>query len=295
MRILVLGSNGMLGHQLCRLMSRRHEVWGTFRQGAAAFERFALLKGERAIGDVVVQDFRSVENAVDAARPEALINAVGIVKQRDEANAAIPSIQVNALFPHLLADLCDNRGIRLIHMSTDCVFSGARGNYTEYDLPDPVDLYGRTKSLGDLNRHGSLTLRTSIIGWELNHHGSLLEWFASQRGREIKGYRRAIYSGLWTSTLAELIEGLLETRPDLSGLYHVAAEPITKYELLLSLRDALHWDDIVIKPDDQFYANRRLIGTRFELATGWRPPSWDEMISGLAAEWPKYEALRSTA
>ena len=154
---------------------------------------------------VSVENWESVLDAVATVPPEVVVNCIGIVKQRDQAKAVIPSIQVNALFPHQLAKVCATNEARVIHVSSDCVFSGSRGNYTEYDLPDAVDLYGRSKLLGEINQRGCLTLRTSIIGWELKHRASLQECFATQRGRTIKGYRKAIYTGLSTATLAELI------------------------------------------------------------------------------------------
>ena len=289
MRVLVLGGSGMLGHQLCRVLSDRVETWATFRETPARFAQYHFIAQERALGQVHAEDVASVQEALEKVEPDVVVNCIGIVKQRDEAKQAIPSIQVNALFPHQLADLCHTRDARLVEISTDCVFSGLRGKYTEADVPDPVDLYGRTKLLGELNRPNCLTLRTSIIGWQLNTFSSLLSWFALQRGQRIKGYQQAIYSGFSTRVLAGLISDLIETRPDLTGLYQVASEPISKYDLLVSLRDKLGWDDIEIEPDDNFYCDRSLIGTRFSIATGWKAPDWDEMLSGLAEEWPLYE------
>ena len=293
MRVLILGATGMLGHKLAQVLAQRFEIYGTIRSNQSSYQDHPILGKIQLVEQVSVENWESVVEAVATVRPEVVVNCIGIVKQRDQAKAAIPSIQVNALFPHQLAKLCGTNDARLIHVSTDCVFSGSRGNYTEYDLPDAVDLYGRTKLLGEINQRGSLTLRTSIIGWELKHRASLLEWFATQRGRTIRGYRKAIYTGLSTATLAELIGDLIETRPDLSGLYQVASNPITKYDLLRCLRDALGWQDITIEPHDQFHCDRSLVGTRFEMATAWRAPSWDEMIAGLAAEWPTYEEWRS--
>lgn len=292
MRVLILGGNGMLGHQLCRRLAERMEVWTTVRGDADEYRQHSFYSGVRVLGEVAVEELNSVEKALDKASPEAVVNAIGIVKQRDEAKQAVPSILVNSLFPHQLAELCLARGVRIVQVSTDCVFSGLRGRYTEADLPDAVDLYGRTKLIGELNRPNSLTLRTSIIGWELRGRSSLLEWFAAQRGRRIKGYRQAIYTGFSTSVLATLIGDILETRPDVTSLFHVASEPISKCELLQRLAETLGWDDIVIEPDDQFHCDRSLIGTRFEAATGWRGPSWKEMLDGLAAEWPTYADMR---
>ena len=286
MKTLIIGGNGMLGHQLCRHLPDRMEVWASVRKAPG---EFSFLDSEHIIQDVIVQDISNLEAILDQVQPDAVVNAVGIVKQRDEAKQAVPSIQVNALFPHQLADLCDPRGIRVIQISTDCVFSGFKGNYTELDIPDPVDLYGRTKLLGELDRPGCLTLRTSIIGWQINTYSSLLSWFALQRGKQIKGYRKAIYTGLSTSVFAQLIGDILLSRPDLHGIYQVASEPISKYSLLLQLRDLLKWKDINIEPDDQFFCDRSLSGTRFSVATGWRSPTWKALLGGLADEWPNYQ------
>jgi dTDP-4-dehydrorhamnose reductase len=289
MRVLVLGGSGMLGHQLCRVLSARVESWATFRQDPVRYKAYDLIARERALGGVYAEDVDSVRKALETVKPDAVVNCIGIVKQRDEAKQAIPSILINALFPHQLADLCLETDTRLVQISTDCVFSGLRGAYTEADVPDPVDLYGRTKLLGELNRPNCLTLRTSIIGWQLNTFSSLLSWFSHQRGQRIKGYQQAIYSGFSTRVLAGLISDLVETRPDLTGLYQVASQPISKYDLLVKLRDKLGWDDIEIEPDDNFFCDRSLIGTRFSVATGWKAPDWDEMLSGLAEEWPLYK------
>ena len=289
MKILILGAGGMLGHQLCRTLGDRFEIWGTLRGEPREFERHGFISQERTVGQVDAQDLSTVRRVLKKVKPDAVINGIGIVKQRDEAKQAVPSIHVNALFPHQLADLCAESGLRVLQISTDCVFSGLRGNYNEVDIPDPVDLYGRTKLLGELNRPGALTLRTSIIGWQLNTFSSLLGWFASQRGRRIKGYRRAIYSGFSTAVLSTLIGDIIETRKDLAGLYHIASEPISKYDLLVRLREALNWKDITLEPDDQFFCDRSLVSTRFSTTTGWISPNWDEMIAGLAAEWPTYE------
>ena len=288
MRILILGAAGMLGHQLCRNLSDRAETWAAFRGNAIDYESHQLVSAQRAISGVDVQKFESVRVALEKANPDVVVNCIGIVKQRDEAKQAVPSIHVNALFPHQLADLCAECGIRVIQISTDCVFSGFRGQYTELDVPDPVDLYGRTKLLGELNRENCLTLRTSIIGWQLNTFSSLLSWFALQRGKKIKGYKRAIYSGFSTSVMAQLIGDLIETRSDLHGIYQVASEPISKYDLLTRLKNILGWNDIKIDADDQFFCDRSLISTRFTSTTGWRAPSWDSMLEGLASEWTQY-------
>ncbi len=294
-KILIMGTDGMLGHKVFQRLHGRFDTYATFR-GLDGFwpyhPLFAGIDGSRVIGDVDALDAQRIEQVLRQINPDAVINCIGIVKQRDEAKAAIPSIRVNSLFPHLLADMCGNIGARLIHLSTDCVFSGLKGNYSESDIPDPADLYGRTKLLGELDRQGCLTLRTSIIGWELKNQASLLEWFALQRGRHIKGFRHAIYTGLSTSVLSDLIGWILETRSDLSGVYQVASTPITKYDLLQRMREALHWNDITIESDDEFRCDRSLSGMHFMETTGWQAPEWEAMINGLAAERSTYEQWR---
>lgn len=295
LRVLVLGADGMLGHKVLQVLRGRFSIFATFRDEHGlwtTYPTFAGMDRDHLLGGVNALDLGSVAKAIEVVQPRAVINCIGIVKQREDAKVAIPSILVNALFPHQLADLCHAKGARLIHLSTDCVFSGNRGGYGEDDLPDPVDLYGRTKLLGELNRNGCLTIRTSIIGWELKQRAGLLEWFAAQRNRTIKGFRGAIYSGLSTDVLARLIGSLLESKAGLSGLYHVGSGPITKYDLLSRLREHSGWRDIIIDPDDGLRCDRSLDCTRFAAATGWQAPSWDEMIAGLAAEWPTYESWR---
>ena len=292
MRVLVLGGEGMLGHQVCRRLGERFEVWATYREDPQSWVQYGDVDLARALGGVDASHFATVTSGIERIQPDAVINCIGIVKQRDEAKMAVPTIRVNSLFPHLLADLCASMDARLIHVSTDCVFSGERGSYTEDDVPDPLDLYGRSKALGEVDRSGCLTLRTSIIGWEVKGNASLLEWFAAQRNRTIKGYRRVIYSGLCTAALADVMAYVLEEQPQLSGLYHVASQPLSKYELLTRLRDALGWTDMHVEPDDDEYCDRSLSAARFIAATRWQPPAWDGMIAELAAEWPTYRGWK---
>lgn len=298
LRVLILGVYGMLGHKLFHSLGTRFNIFGTFRgrQRQHSLDSvFGSWKRDRLIGNVDAFHFDTVAGVINEIQPHVVINCIGIVKQRVQAGIAIPCIQVNALFPHQLADLCKAIGSRLIHFSTDCVFSGTIGSYSEDDLTDPVDLYGRTKLLGEVDSSGCLTLRTSVVGWELNHRVGLLEWFAAQRGKAIRGYRGAIYTGISTGTMAQLIGEIVATWTDLNGVYHVASEPISKYDLLAKLQAALGWRDIKIDPDEEFHCDRSLVGTCFQEATGWLAPSWREMIAGLAAEWPEYEKWRKSS
>jgi dTDP-4-dehydrorhamnose reductase len=246
----------------------------------------ATVRGEAAepglVGGVDVLAPGAIEALLDRVRPEAVVNAVGLVKQRPEAEDTIAVIETNALLPHRLAAACTRRGARLVHFSTDCVFSGERGRYSEEDRPDPVDTYGRTKLLGEVGAP-HLTLRSSIIGLELGRAQGLVEWFLASRGR-IRGYRRALWSGLTTAEMARLVGRLLVDHRSLAGLWHVAAEPIDKHALLTRLARELGRDDVAIEPVDEPSCDRSLDGSAFAAATGYRAPSWDEMLRELAQE-----------
>ncbi|MDQ3911555.1 MAG: SDR family oxidoreductase, partial [Actinomycetota bacterium] len=223
MRILILGGDGMLGHRLLMHLQDRHETKVTLRRELAAYERYGLFTLENSYWGVEAKDTERLLEVMGDFRPEAVVNAVGIVKQRGAAKEAIPSLEINALLPHRLALLCRAAGARLIHLSTDCVFSGRKGNYTEDDIPDAEDLYGRTKLLGEVTDAGCITLRTSIIGLELSRRTGLIEWFLAQRG-EIRGFTKAIYTGLTTAEMSRVIERVLVEHPHLSGVWQVASE-----------------------------------------------------------------------
>jgi dTDP-4-dehydrorhamnose reductase len=281
MRILILGGNGMLGHELLRSYSGIHDVRVTLRGEPEEYLAANLFTPKNAVSGVDVSSPGRVEEIINEFAPEAVINAIGIIKQRDEASSFIPSIEINALFPHKLASVCEQSGARLIHMSTDCVFSGDEGHYTESEFADARDLYGRTKYLGEIGYGHCVTLRTSIIGLELQHRKSLIEWFLAQKG-EIRGYRKAIYSGLTTMEMARVIDNILLEWPDLRGIYHVASAPISKFDLLNELARQLDRKDIRIIPDDDFVCDRSLDAGQFRKVTGYEAPAWESMLAELA-------------
>jgi dTDP-4-dehydrorhamnose reductase len=280
MRILILGGDGMLGHQLLHQLRGRHELRVTLRQSREAYEAFRLFEPDVAYYGVDARQIDSLVQVIAEFHPHAVVNAVGIVKQRTEAKEVIPSIEINSLLPHRLALLCRTIGARLIHFSTDCVFSGRRGNYRETDQADAEDLYGRTKLLGEVSESHCLTLRTSMIGPELSRKTGLLEWFFSQRGRTMKGFTKAIFSGFPTSELAHLVELILMKVPAIHGLYHVASAPISKYDLLSLVRDRLSLP-ITIERDETFACDRSLDASRFCQDTGYSPPAWEALIDDM--------------
>ena len=283
MRLLILGGSGMLGHQLWRGLHAQHDTWVTLRRPVADFAVHNLFDEAKAIQFDDITDDTALERALGQAKPEAVINCVGLIKQRDEASDEALTLRVNAEFPHRLAKRCGEAGARLIHFSTDCIFAGTKGNYTESDPSDAADLYGQSKHQGEVADAHSVTLRISVIGHELGTNLALLDWFLSQRGQAISGFTKAIYSGFTTLEMARIVDRILTQHPALSGVWHVASEPISKFALLQLCREKLGWEG-VIEPNDEFVCDRSLNADRFNQATGYTPPSWEAMISELAQQ-----------
>jgi dTDP-4-dehydrorhamnose reductase len=273
-RALVLGASGMLGHVLRREGERRMDTFATVRSAAR--------DDERVVGGVRAEDPESVVRAIEAAEPSVAINCIGVVKQSQVATDAVRLVAANSLFPHRLAVACRERGVRLIHVSTDCVFSGRRGGYAEDDLPDPTDLYGRSKLAGEVSGPGVVTVRASMVGRELKTRNGLLEWLLSQpAGGSVRGFARAVFSGPTAPELARAIVRVAVDVTELEGTFHVAAEPISKYDLLLKLRDAFGLE-LEIDRRSEPVIDRSLDSARFRAATGWEPPDWDRMVAELA-------------
>jgi dTDP-4-dehydrorhamnose reductase len=288
-KILVLGANGMLGHRAVKLLSEHHDVVGTLRSADRVAEEFAPLA--RFVTGVSVEEPERLADAMAEVRPDAVVNCIGIVKQRSEAHDAVPSIRTNSLFPHEVAAACASAGVRFVHVSTDCVFNGSAGGYTEDDLPDATDLYGRSKLLGEVTDvPGAVTVRTSIVGWEIRRPTGVLEWFSGRRGSRCDGYTKAVFSGLATSDLVDVIEHLCTRWSDVDGLWHVSADPISKFDLLTALDAELGWGT-EITPRDEPAIDRSLDSTRFRDRTGWKPRPWTETVARLASERAGYELL----
>lgn len=280
MKILVLGATGMLGNAVFRHFSGQpgFDTHGTVRSGAAR-RHFAAADAERLHAGVDALDFDSLVSVFAQVRPDVVVNAIGVIKQLASANDPLHAIPINSLLPHRLARLCGAAGARLIHVSTDCVFSGSRGGYRESDQPDAYDLYGRSKLLGEVDYPHAITLRTSIIGHELGSTHALVDWFLSQTGR-VRGFTKAIFSGVPTIELARIIQHAVLPRRELHGLYHVAAAPISKYDLL-GLVARAYDKRVEMDADDTLVIDRSLVAERFNAATGYRPAAWPALISAM--------------
>ena len=277
MRILILGASGMLGNAMIRMLSEKSDwqVYGTVRS-ASARKFFSEKIADRLISGIDAEQQDSLIQAFSRVRPDVVINCVGLIKQMADAEDPLQAIPINSLLPHRLARLCELTGARLVHMSTDCIFSGDKGNYRETDPPDARDLYGRSKLLGELAYPHTVTLRTSIIGHELQSAHGLVGWFLSQQ-ECCKGYAKAIFSGLPTVALAQVVRDVVLQHNDLHGVYHVAAQRISKYDLLKLIAE-IYGKAIDIERDDKLVIDRSLNADRFRDATGYIAPDWRSLI-----------------
>lgn len=278
-RILIIGASGMLGNAVFRLFSHSpgYDVFGSVRS-AAARRLLPFNFQENVITGVYAENIDSLIHLFSVVRPDVVINCIGLVKQIIDSEDPLITIPINALLPHQLARLCKVSHARLVHLSTDCVFSGTKGGmYTESDTTDATDLYGRSKNIGEVDYPHAITLRTSIIGHELEGARSLVDWFLSQEG-SVKGFKRAIFSGLPTVEVARAIRDYVIPNPEIHGLYHLSASPINKFELL-GLVAKIYGKSIKILPDETLVIDRSLDSTRFRHATGFVAKPWPELIS----------------
>ena len=268
----------MLGHELARCLSRDVEVHVSIRRPAEVWP--STLTNIKVEGGVELTRDGAIDRILDLVRPEIVVNCVGAIKQKNLNDDLV--WQVNANIPHKIALACHKNEVRLIQFSTDCVFSGAADpvrahGYSEGHVPDPVDTYGRSKLAGEVRGPGSITLRTSFVGREISGQVSLVEWLLMQRGNSIRGYQHALFTGLSTTTVADVVRCLIQTRADLDGVWHVGGGPISKHDLLRLLIDRGRLN-MLVEPDSDFHCDRRLDASRFHAATDWRAPGWEEMV-----------------
>lgn len=292
MKVLILGATGMLGHTLLTKLSERStlDVHGTARSREGLQNWFSSEILGRISTGTDADNFDSVLRVLGEVRPDVVVNCIGIIKQLPVAKDPVISIGINALFPHRLALACKAAGARLIHISTDCVFRGDKGRYTEDDQSDAEDLYGRSKFLGEVVESHCVTLRTSIIGHELKGGHGLIDWFLSQDG-PVNGFTNAIYTGFPTAEMVRIIADYVLPNPDLHGLYQVASAPISKYDLL-KLVATRYGRSTMIQPQDTFFCDRSLDGARFAAATGYAAPEWPDMVDAMWHEYREMEGSR---
>lgn len=277
MKIVILGANGLIGSSIFNYLSKntQHKILGTVRS-SNLFQLFHASTLEHLVSGIDIADIKNTEKFLRRFEPNIVINCAGLTKHRSEGDDPAQAIVANALFPHQLNNFCSTNSARLIHISSDCVFLGSRGNYVESDTPDADDLYGRTKALGEVSGPNAMTIRTSTIGHELSTNYGLLNWFLNQRN-ECQGFKKAYFSGLPTIELARVIAEYVIPAPHLNGLYHLAGDSISKFDLL-KLIAAEYGKEIQITPEDKFSIDRSLNGRKFEDASGYKAPDWPALI-----------------
>ena len=281
MRILILGGTGMLGHKLWEYFSGRFpDTYTTIRQSRNSCETGGLFNSGRVIDSVDASDFLELTGVMKCVKPDFILNCIGVTKRREEASEAINAIILNALLPHKLVEWGKNNSAKVINFSTDCVFDGEHGSYTEESPTNAADLYGKTKALGEIQGNNALTLRSSFIGAELGVGTELLEWFLSQAGT-VQGFKNAIYSGFTTLELSRIIENIVVHHPGANGIYNISSDPISKFDLLMLIKDKMHLNVDVI-PDETFRCNRSLDSTKFRKEFNYTPPTWEAMIDELS-------------
>ncbi len=291
MKVLVVGGGGMLGHKLVQVFSREFDVFTTLRDSVEKYARFGIFDPVKTFENIDIEDIAGIEALFAKIHPDVVVNAVGLIKQVPNSANVVETLTVNSIFPHRLAEVATKYRSRLICISTDCVFSGEKGNYTEDDIPDALDLYGMSKNLGEIKSYGCLTIRTSVIGRELLTNHSLVEWFLGHAGGPVKGYTEAIFSGFTTLELAEILASVIRDHPELSGVYHVSSDPITKYDLLRLIKSAYHVD-IEVERSTKVKIDRSLDSTRFRKATGLTPADLPEMVERMANDPTSYKKWR---
>jgi dTDP-4-dehydrorhamnose reductase len=279
MKIFILGASGLIGSNIFDFLSHKttHEVFGSYRNSNTLHTL-----GPKFSSNLFHYDFKDsisdLSGLLDTIRPDIVINAIGITKHINEGRAK--TIWVNSIFPHELAQISSKLGIRLVHISTDCVFSGKKGMYMESDLPDATDLYGRSKILGEVSYDKHLTVRISTIGKEITSKHGLLEWFLATECSCL-GYKKAIFSGLPSKYFADVLNKFVFPRPEITGLYHISSVPVDKFTLLQMLA-ASYNKRIEIISNDDVVIDRSLDSSNFANKTGFIAPSWENLTN---AEW----------
>lgn len=291
-KVLILGATGMLGHVLLKRFFHNDdfEVHGTVRKLTGLKQYFSEEEMKALIPNVDADNFDSILHAFRVSKPDIVINCIGIIKHLPSAKNHFMAININALFPHKLANLCEVANARLVHVSTDCVFKGTKGDYTEADLSNAEDIYGKTKFLGEVDYEHAITLRTSIIGHELQTNIALVDWFLNQEGK-VNGYEKAIYTGVTTYELANVIINYVIPNESLHGLYQVASDKISKYDLIKLIAKTYHKTIDIAKFSD-FVLDRSLLADQFKIASGYSTPSWGEMIQDMYKYYGQWQCYR---
>ncbi len=278
-----MGAAGMLGHR-AYLELKKHwpkSTYATIRKARSHYTSFNLFQ-ENVFDRFDVSDWPKTERFLDELRPDVIVNAIGITIRKEEIKDLNRALETNSLFPHRLLKWAQRNDSKVIHFSTDCVFSGEEGSYTESSNPSATDTYGRTKFLGEITDYHGLTLRFSAIGREIESHTELLEWFLSQKG-QVKGFSKAIYSGVTTKVIAEELVKIIKLHPELHGIFQLSSSPISKYDLLCLIKKKYNLLTEIL-PYEGYVSDKSLVCEKYKRLTGYEVSTWEEMISSLVED-----------
>ena len=280
-KVLILGADGMLGHVLCRsLFNDPHfDVHATTILSEPGMYWFTKKLSSRIIFNLNADRFDNLLPVFHSIKPDIIINCIAIIKPVDILKNPISSINLNTLLPHKLAEISKINGTRIIQISSDIVFDGKKGTYNENDQVNISDRYGMSKYLGEIDGPNCFTIRTSIIGHELNKKTNLLEWFLSQ-SQQVEGYTKAIYSGLPTIELSNVIIKYIIPNKSIHGIYHISSDPISKFDLL-KLIASRYQLQINVEPNDKVTVDRSLNSNAFRSISGYAPKAWPELINSM--------------
>lgn len=285
-KILILGIDGMIGHKIAQLLEQENNLFGTTRKTI----------GPKKLGlktsNLIKKDFDKNQSLgfLDNLNPDIIINCIGITTRRIN-NDNISNLEfINSRLPHYLNEWTEKNDKRLIHFSTDCVYSGKSGMYTESDNPDAIDLYGKSKAIGEINNTKALTIRTSLIGREVYNHTELFEWLYKNKSGKVYGYENVYYSGLTTIRMSKILEKIINYYPDLQGVFNISSKPITKYSLLKLINRHFKFE-IQVKKDLKIKSNKVLISKKITEITDIEIPTWEDLILEFKEDCVKYSEI----
>ena len=285
MRILILGADGMIGHKIAQSLEDFELILASRK--SISLKSIGIIKGKMVLHNLITD---SLDLLLDSTTPDIIINCAGITTRRGVEDNIVNTGLLNSELPHKLDSWANLNSKKLIHFSTDCVFSGNRGNYLDNDFADADDIYGKSKALGEVDSPNTLTLRCSMIGRELYNFTELFEWLLKNKNKKIEGYSNTFYSGITTVRMGIILNQILKKNLNLSGIYNISSTPISKFDLLIKLSNAFNLN-VEVKQNTNNKSNKVLISEKFTEITGIYPPNWDDLISEFKEDCEKYKSL----
>jgi dTDP-4-dehydrorhamnose reductase len=285
MRILILGADGMIGHKIAQSLEDFELILASRK--SISSKSIGIINGKMVLHNLITD---SLDLLLDNTTPDIIINCAGITTRRGVEDNIVNTELLNSDLPHKLDSWANLNSKKLIHFSTDCVFSGNRGNYLDNDFADAEDIYGKSKALGEVNSPNTLTIRCSMIGRELYNFTELFEWLKKNKNKKIEGYSKVFYSGITTVRMGKILNQILNKNLNLSGIYNISSTPISKFDLLVKLSKAFNLN-VDIKQNKNNKSNKVLISEKFTEITGIYPPNWDDLISEFEEDCNKYKGL----